>query len=299
LTKEMLVSVGLDARLVWIGTRRLAYDYSTPSLGVDNHMICAVKQNDDFIFLDATEEFNELDTYAERIQGRQVMIEDGESFIAKTIPVQNYKDNTNKTQQILKIEDEKLTGTATLELEGESKAHFLYRVNNMKQSNIDEALVAYLNNNDKSCQVSDIKTTDLTNRDGNIKIDYDFTWSKGVSAFGDEIYLDLDFEKEFKDWTFEERETDYLFSSKKHQVSEIILEVPTGFTVGSLPTKFERVHEDFFFKIDYVFQNGKIIYRKEIGIPNSEIKAKDFEKWNDFTKALRKQYKEQIVLKKV
>ena len=37
----MLRSIHLDARRCWIGTKHIAYDYSTPSLSVDNHMICA------------------------------------------------------------------------------------------------------------------------------------------------------------------------------------------------------------------------------------------------------------------
>ena len=39
---EMLKAIGLDGRLCWLGTNHIAYDYSTPSLGVDNHMICLV-----------------------------------------------------------------------------------------------------------------------------------------------------------------------------------------------------------------------------------------------------------------
>ena len=298
LTKEMLNSVGLDARLVWIGTRRLAYDYSTPSLGVDNHMICAVKQDDDFVFLDATEEFNELGFYAERIQGREVLIENGDTFISKKIPRQTYADNTTYLRQNLQIDGEQLTGTSALKLQGESKAFFLSGVNNLRRNNLNDAMNAYLSNSDKSCKVSDIETSDLTDRDGNIDIDYNFAWSKGVSAFGDEMYVDLDFEKEFKDWTFDERKTDYLFNFKSHRVTEITLTLPEGYTVGSLPENFAAQHDNFFFKIDYTHTGNTVVYRKEIGIPNAEISTADFAAWNTATNGLRKQYKEQIVLKK-
>ncbi len=55
LTKQMLKEAGFDARLVWIGTKRIAYNYSTPSLSVDNHMICALIKDKDTLFLDSTE----------------------------------------------------------------------------------------------------------------------------------------------------------------------------------------------------------------------------------------------------
>lgn len=298
LTKEMLNSLSLDARLAWIGTKHLAYDYTSPSLGVDNHMICAVKSKGGFLFLDATEEFNELGQYAERIQGRPIMIEDGETFISANIPVENHTKNTIKKHQDLVIEGEKLVGKATFELEGESKADLLYQVNNLRQNYKDDAMRRYLDNGEKTCQVSNISSSDLTNRDGNITITYDFAWSNGISVFGDEIYLDIDFEKEFKDWIFDERKTDYLFDHKIHQVSEVKVAVPEGWQVASMPESFIREHEDFFFKIDYSLQNGKILFNKEIGIPNSEIKAQDFATWNGFVKDLAKQYQEQIVLKK-
>jgi len=55
LTKELLKSLGFDARLTWIGTNHIAYDYSTPSLCVDNHMICCLNYKGQRYFLDGTE----------------------------------------------------------------------------------------------------------------------------------------------------------------------------------------------------------------------------------------------------
>src|SRR5688572_9774478 len=77
LMKEMLKIAGLDARLTWIGTSDLPYDYSLPSLCVDNHMICTVIIAGKRYFLDGTEEYIALNDYAQRIQGKQVLIEDG------------------------------------------------------------------------------------------------------------------------------------------------------------------------------------------------------------------------------
>lgn len=80
LTKELLKAEGFDARLCWLGTNHIAYDYSTPSLAVDNHMICALMYKGKTYFLDATENYLGLEDYAERIQGRQILIEDGENI---------------------------------------------------------------------------------------------------------------------------------------------------------------------------------------------------------------------------
>ena len=72
----MLTIAGFDARLTWIGTSDLPYAYSLPSLVVDNHMICTVILNGKKYFLDGMEEYIALSDYAQRIQGKQVLIED-------------------------------------------------------------------------------------------------------------------------------------------------------------------------------------------------------------------------------
>ena len=86
LLKTMLTVAGFDARLTWIGTSDLPYDYSLPSLAVDNHMICTLILNGKKYFLDGTEEYIALSDYAQRIQGKQVLIEDGKSHIIDRIP---------------------------------------------------------------------------------------------------------------------------------------------------------------------------------------------------------------------
>jgi len=86
LTKQMLIEAGFDARLTWIGTKRIAYDYSTPNLSVDNHMICTLIKDGKTIFLDGTEKFNVFGEYANRIQGKQALIENGDDYILKTVP---------------------------------------------------------------------------------------------------------------------------------------------------------------------------------------------------------------------
>src|SRR6185436_1522859 len=72
---EMLKTVGFDARLTWLGTNDIPYDFSTPALCINNHMICTVVLNGKNYFLDATEDYIAFNDYANRIQGRPVMIE--------------------------------------------------------------------------------------------------------------------------------------------------------------------------------------------------------------------------------
>jgi len=299
LTKQMLQLAGLDARLTWIGTRRLAYDYSSPSLAVDNHMICSVLHNGEFVYLDATEEFNELGEYAERIQGRQVLIEDGEQFILKTVPVSKAEANKMVVSKKLKIEEETLAGKGTYRFEGESKANFLYKLNNIKQNHQEEALKYYINEEDKSYKVDNVESSTIDDRDGAMTVDYDLRWENAVSAYGDEIYIDLDFSKEFGKFKFSEKRTqDYLFSHKIHRQTIVELEIPEGYQTGFLPENLNKQHADFEFKVNFEVKDNTLRYFKEIILHKAEVNRASFDTWNEFIDALGKTYEQQIVLKK-
>ena len=299
LTKQMLQLAGLDARLTWIGTRRLAYDYSSPSLAVDNHMICSVLHNGEFVYLDATEEFNELGEYAERIQGRQVLIENGEAFILKTVPVSKAEANKMVLSKKLKIEEETLAGKGRYKFEGESKANFLYKLNNIKRNNQEEALKSYINEEDKSYKVKNVESSTIDSRDGTMTLDYDLHWENAVSSYGDEMYIDLDFSKEFGKFKFSEKRThDYVFSHKIHRQTIVELEIPEGYQAGFLPENLDKKYTDFEFKVNFEVKDNTLRYFKEIILHKAEVNKASFESWNECIDALDATYEQQIVLKK-
>src|SRR6185295_5135482 len=120
LLKEMLKLAGYDARLTWIGTSDLPYDYTLPSLAVDNHMICTVILNGKRYFLDGTEEYIALNDYAQRIQGKQVLIEDGKNHILDKIPEFPADRNKEILNVKMNIIDNAITGNAVAEYNGES-----------------------------------------------------------------------------------------------------------------------------------------------------------------------------------
>ncbi|HWY36340.1 MAG TPA: transglutaminase domain-containing protein, partial [Nitrosopumilaceae archaeon] len=80
LMKNLLKLAGYDARLTWIGTNDIPYSNELPTLAVYNHMICTAFLGGKKYFLDGTEQYIAINDYAERIQGRPVMIENGSSY---------------------------------------------------------------------------------------------------------------------------------------------------------------------------------------------------------------------------
>lgn len=299
LTKELLIAAGFEAHLTWIGTKRLAYDYSTPCLAVDNHMICTVMLEGKKYYLDATEEFNQLGSYAERIQGQQVLIENGKDFILETIPLANYQDNTRHFKQELSLNDKNLTGTGIYTFEGESKANFVYDLNSYGKSYEKDALRYYITDGNKSYKISDMKASDISNRDADMRLSFGVNWENAIASFGDELYLNLDFEKTFSQSKFEDdRKQDYLFSHKIHQTTKVTLTLPKGYSVTYLPEAVKVEGEHFSFQVAYTQEDNQLIYTKSVAIPQAEIRKEDFEAWNAAIDQLNKIHNEQVVLTK-
>lgn len=297
LTKRMLRIAGFDARLTWIGTRRIAYDYSTPSLSVDNHMICTLINNNKRIFLDGTEKYNAYGEYAHRIQGKQVLIENGSEYILDRVPETKAATNKETYTFEAKIEGDALVGKAKRTFNGESRSSWLYTYNNFKTDKKSEALKYYLNFNDKNLEVNNIQTTDLKDRDREIIINYELKQKNRVSDF-DDIYIDLDYEKDFANYLFEKRKNDFLFYHKKDYTSIISLQIPEGYSVSEKPEdlslKTKNIHADVSLK---TIEN-KLILKKVFKFENGIIPKEEFTQWNNFIEQLKERYNTQIVLSK-
>jgi hypothetical protein len=300
LTKELLQAAGFDSRLCWIGTNHIAYDYSTPSLSVDNHMICALKYKGKFYFLDATETYIGFDQYAERIQGRQVLIEDGEKYILEKIPVRTPTQNTDFEKRVVTIEGNTLSGTAVHKFVGESKEWLLNQIHSLKRDKLTTALQSYLSENNQKYVITHLQTSDLNERNNGLDINYQLAYKDAVAGFGDELYIDMDFRKDMDnaDINTEKRTADWVFPYKQNLVYETELTVPAGYKVNELPAGLNIEEPTYSFKVNYKTVGEKLVYRKELTIKDTRLRKSAFEKWNASISQLKKCYNEQVTLSK-
>ena len=298
LTKQMLIEAGFDARLTWIGTKHIAYDYSTPNLSVDNHMICSLFKDGDIIFLDGTEKFNAYGEYADRIQGKQVMIEDNDKYILKEVPVSAAEFNKEAFVYNLSLEDETLKGSAVKTYNGESRSGLLYFFDQLKTDKKEEFLEFFLNKGNSNIKVSNIETSDLSDRDLNVSVDYDIEIKNAASSFDNSIYIDIDIDKELANYDFEERDVDYVFNSKKYLESTTNLKIPEGYEISHIPENIDINSDNYDLSVTFTKSKGVLSYKKIFKIKHAKIETKDFEEWNSFNDRLNTVYKEQIILTK-
>jgi len=298
LIKQMLTEAGFDARLTWIGTKRIAYDYSTPNLSVDNHMICTLIKDGKRYFLDGTEKYNSFGEYAERIQGRPVLIEDNESFILDKVPTATVKSNKEVYHSKLKIDKEELKGTVQKTFTGESRATFLYGYYSIGNDKKEDVLLSFLTQGDKNYVIENIKNSDLSNREQDVSLSYDLVLKNKVTSFDNEIYIDIDHNQDLKNLDLEKRKNDYSFSFKKNLETIVELDIPQGYKVKELPKPVKANTADFDISIDFTVKGNKVIYHKKFEFKNALISKKFFAQWNETFKEIKNSYQEQLVLVK-
>lgn len=299
LIKQMLKLAGFDARLTWIGTKHLSYDYTTPSLAVDNHMICTLLHNGKKYFLDGTEKYNALGVNAERIQNKEVMIEDGDKFLVEKIPAGKSDNNKETYTANLSISNESLKGKCTQTYRGQSCAEFLYSFSQFETDQKDSVLERYLSKSDKNIELDKVVTSDLRNREQQLQIDYDIAVNNKVSAFDNEMYVDLNILKEFKNFDLKDRKTDYEFDYKTHYSALVTLAIPAGYKVTKLPENLSATGTGYNITVTFVQTPTAITCKKAFVFRDGVIKSAELKNWNESIKKLNALYNQQITLTKI
>jgi len=298
LLTEMLRSLKLDARRCWIGTNHIAYDYSTPSLSVDNHMICAWMNKGKPVFLDATEKYIGFGEIAERIQGRQTLIENGNQYLLDRVPVANYVQNTSTESRKFSVEGNSLKGHVTQVWKGENKVWLLSGLFGVKQDKQENALKQFLAEGKQNFEISNLKINNISNYNADLKVEYDVFWKDVLTVFDKETYLDADNRRSFDNFKIdiEKRKQPYWFQFKNNLVFETEISLAADKKASTLPEKLTINQPGYSFVASYSSVAGKIIYKNEIILKQVSIQPENFSQWNKDIEQLTNFYNQQIVI---
>ena len=297
LLKAMFTSIGIDARLTWLGTNSVRYDYSTPALCSDNHIICTVLRDDEKIFLDATEKFSPLYGVAERIQGRQVLIEDGSDYIFDSIPKLSEELNAYKREYRLEVSESKLIGKANYEINGERKTSILSLYHAVERDDKEEVIKELLKGN-TNIVFSDFLIENTDNRDSTLYVKANVEIENEISEFNNELYISLDPFKSGKIFEIEkDRKSDVYFHEKVNHWSTIMLDIPRGMEVKYLPEELHVENDHFNCSIQYKVSGNKILVDRKIKIPDGVVPVGAMDEWNQLQNELKGHSKGQVILK--
>ncbi|MEO6611507.1 MAG: transglutaminase-like domain-containing protein [Chitinophagaceae bacterium] len=300
LMTEMLKIAGLEAYMTWIGTRHIPYDYTLPSLAVDNHCISTVILAGKEYYLDGTEKYIPFGDYAWRIQGKEVLIGKGNSYDIKKVPLMDKDKSKVLTQTSFQLQENKLKGHVKVTLSGEQRTSFHQYYHDLPADDKKKLIQRFLEFGNKNLVVSNVKTSDLNNREIPVVIEGDIDLSNYVITEDKEIYVGIDFfPEDLRGYIPDkDRQQDYALPSSYVSQDETELVLPAGYKVASLPGAISEKAEDYEVNGSYTSKDNKVIFKKTFALNNGRIRKADFENWKAFTKKLKDFNSNLILIKK-
>ncbi len=296
LLKAMLNAAGFDARLSWLGTRDLPYNYATSSIAVDNHMICTLIDKEDKIFMDATERYVRLGDCGERIQSKEVLIEDGQSFLIDTIEVDGMPANCKNYNLKLGLKEKSLKGEMRFEYLGESQRRFFQFMSTVKLED-QKKVIVNLFDHEAQCEIDSIRPLPIKfNRDTNFVMQSRVLKSNALLKIGNEVYLGIsDLTPYFNPYIDTLKCNKLYFKETINENVKVDFEIPDTLHLKSLPKSITVQFNDVSFKAGFDSGNGRVSYFSQLQIPNRIFTTKELSGLLDLLKQQKKYRSQKIV----
>lgn len=299
LLATMLRLEGFNAKFVWIHTNHTKYTCSLPYLGIFNHAICALYWNNKTYFLDCTESYAAFGENAYRIQSRPVMIEDGETFKIETIPFEDINSSKEIDKITMKVVGDKLVGESEMTAKGDLKNYYIRKYHFAKSEKKVDFYKNYFTRSNSNMAVSNVKTSDLQNREIPFYAKYSFELSNQVFKDDNEMFVNMEFDGYFgKNSKDTLRLTDFTFDMIINYDITVELTIPEGYKVSTLPPAFKVKNDYCSINLEYTVVGGKVLYKKTFVFPTGVIPKAKAAEYAKIQKDLKKYYTNQVTLTK-
>lgn len=295
----MLKSVGIESHLTWVGSRDLPYRYTDfPSTTVDNHMITTYKHDGKNYFLDATNNFLAIDDYASFTQGKEVLVNITENdFEVIEMPVSEPKYTFMTDTTVINLKDKKLSGKSHTIIGGYYQQMLIPTLSAAALDKRDKAIRSVTEKGNNSFKVSNPQLINLTDREKPLEMKYDFEVDNYFTSLDNEIYINMVLEK---DITFGELKVDRVapleFEFKCSDSYTVVLEVPEGYKVKTVPDDKDFKSDVIDYSIKYKSEAGKVYMTVFMEIKTLMVYPEDFKTWNSFVSLSKNAMAKSLVL---
>ncbi|MDX1651880.1 MAG: transglutaminase-like domain-containing protein [Brumimicrobium sp.] len=300
---NMLDMIDIKSHQVWIGTRDIPYTYEEmPTPAVDNHMIAAYwdKETNEYIFLDATDSKVVFGYPTPFIQGKEALVNKGDSFEIVSVPVVPAINNKYVDSVKFKLSEGLILGEGKIKMSGFYSTDFKHHLNNVKTEEAKKSQVKSITakgNNKYKLNEYRISTDDTT-----IQYNYSFELSDYVFRNENETYVNMNLDRlaNFFDHYTEDRKNavEERYASNTNYYFE--LEIPEGFKVDYIPEDLIIEGEDYKVALRYsMTENNTLLYSLELDLDYILLPAERVYEIYSMGKQLKNAYNESVVLKKV
>lgn len=301
LIRVMLRAVGIDGRLVWIGTRgEVPGDWTeVESLAAGNHQIAAAMVGDSLIFLDGTTQFAPKGFIPNTIGGQQCLVQNGDELLVAMVPEAS-KSSIVMTAET-GIEDGTLAGHYEMEYGGEMRMALLSSLNSISAPKRTGALQVLL-----AFDRQGVRAENVILKEGEVDaqtalVVYDEADKAAVREISSgKTYVQL---RPFRAALYptidaKNRKHDILFRHPYDIKSTLIFNVPEGYELESLPERINISTPWFEGFVEYIMEglSGKVVCNAAIECIKTDGSSSDAENWNRAIKEIKNASSTPLVL---
>lgn len=289
LLNEFLQLSGFDSRFSWVGTRHLPYSQTLPALCVNNHAIVTLYHDNQTYFLDGTEKYAPFKENAFRIQGKEVLVSNKEKFEIKTVPLSVPEDNKIVTKADFTLAGNSLNGKVKVLISGNQRTDFHQTYQDLPSGSQKDYLNGFMEFGNENMIATNVKTSDLKNRELPVSIEGNVDLSNTVNTIGGDKYVGIDFfPKSLDNFIPDEKRIEgYDLDDIIQFEDEISLAIPADKKYIDKPENLELNFDGYRFKGEYIETGNKMLLKKTLVIKNSIIKKSDFTNWVKFIESIK------------
>lgn len=287
-----------NVHMCWIGTRDIPYSYKDlPTPLVDNHMIACFEFNDSTIFLDATDSHTRFGLPSSFIQGKEALIDQGNEYKIKKVPIVAAQENQTKETIKIKLENNTFYGNGILSMNGLTRTDAIYLIGDALERNRFELIKTLVEQGNNKFQLNKYSEENIENKDFPYIIHYDFKLEDYVVSVGNETFINLFTKKTLENGLVEQdREKSIVFKNLITNLLEVEMVVPVGQSVVTIPEEVSLNNALLKVNIKYIVEKSSVKLKSEIETKTLLLEKKDFELWNQSLKVLNEAYSKNIVL---
>jgi hypothetical protein len=298
---EMMNSAGIPAYFTWIGTRDRPYKFSqTPLPLVSNHMICAIKLNGNFVFLDGTDPTCVFGMPSAMIQDKEAMIAISEKeYKILKVPVIEKSKNVLIDSTWLELTQNGIKGKIKRTVSGYLAMDIFGKLMYWDKKNMNEDVKNEFERGSNKFKL-DTFYIDKKPATDRISLFAGFSLPDYAKRIGNDYYLNLNlfkfFENERIDYPQRKTPIEYSYKSIKKYVT--LLKIPDGYKLSYLPQSKTYNNAVWGFDLHYEQKGNWVILTQEFDNENLVLTSDKFLLWNKVLENLYPLYKETLSLTK-
>ena len=295
----MCRQAGIKAYFASIGTTDIPYSIDeVHSQHCFNHKICAVNLDNDWVFLDATDNIQPFGANREDIQGKEAFISiDANNYKIVKIPVEPADKNVVTDSTFIRLSYTQVTGSIKRSATGYHAWDMIRTVNDYKNEDRDKIFKEILSRGADNYQ--QLKYAVNVNENKNVTLSADFNLPDYAHMIGKEYIINMNLDRPFGNQRMNdsERSVGYYYRNKSKTTEVVVLDIPEGYKVTHLPAEAHGSLDGVWnYKISYSANKEKVVLTKEYELQSLSLDASAFAMNNKVIDDLNHAYKESVVL---